>query len=82
MEELTFLSWNIRGACNSIARSNLRGLVSKQRPNIILLQETKCQKWSDLMKDSIWPALEHDWMEAPLYRSLRRALNLLGSFID
>lgn len=65
MDNLSILSWNIRGACNFTARKNLQLLVSKHKPSLLCLQETKSVKWLDAIKDSIWSLRNHEWLKSP-----------------
>lgn len=61
MQDLTISSWNVRGANGSVARSNIRKLVSQSKANILFLQETKCSSWSDLLMNSIWDSNIYEW---------------------
>lgn len=53
MENISLLSWNIRGFNNGTAKRNLAELVKKCDPTIIFLQETKCAEIDDLGKERI-----------------------------
>lgn len=50
MEELRIRSWNIRG---EVARSNVKEYLQSKKINILCLQQTKCQAWTDQMKISL-----------------------------
>lgn len=65
MENNILFHWNIKGACNLTARGNLRDFLHKHKTNNICIQETKCQRWTDLMKDLIWPVIGHCWINSP-----------------
>ena len=41
---MTSLSWNCRGVCGSRTIYELLGLVSKLKPDVLFLMETKCQR--------------------------------------
>lgn len=64
IENLTLLTWNIRGINNLIARKNLRKLVQKFSPWVLLLQETKCEQLTVSMMESIWDD-SHEWIFSP-----------------
>lgn len=59
------LSWNIRGINNSIARRNLRNLISANLPAVIFVQETKSADICDVLRDSIWDLNSHGWIISP-----------------
>ncbi|KAK1403676.1 hypothetical protein POM88_003281 [Heracleum sosnowskyi] len=61
-ENLKLLSWNCRGVHNTVSRGNIKELVRKHRVNILCLQETKCEVWDDLLKNSIWDCGSHGWI--------------------
>lgn len=65
MDRLSILSWNIRGSNNATARRNLRAMITKHQPTILLLQETKCENLEDNAKDSIWNHRDHSWLFSP-----------------
>lgn len=73
----SILCWNIRGINNSIAKKNLNGLVNTYRPTIIFLQETKCREITDVLIDSIWDSITHDWIFSPSMGSMGQSGGLL-----
>lgn len=65
MEDLSFISWNIRRIYNSTAKRNLNSLLKKCKPFMVLIQETKCSNWTDSLMDSIWSRKYHGWLTYP-----------------
>lgn len=63
MENFSLLSWNIRGACNLVARKLVNKMVSTNKVNFLCLQETKCGKWTTEMINSMWNVNNVDWCE-------------------
>lgn len=45
---------------NSIARRNLRNSINREHPDIIFIQETKCDEITPIMKASLWDG-SHSW---------------------
>lgn len=64
MESLITSIWNIRGAVDYSHRVNLKHLNRELKANLICIQETKCQKWSKHMKESVWGFDNHGWLES------------------
>lgn len=63
MEELKFLSWNIRGIGNDVAKYNLRRLLGEVNPTVLLIQETKAKKWSDYNTESLLSSNQYEWCD-------------------
>lgn len=47
MDSINIMSWNIRGINNAVARRNLIELIRDSRGDIICIQETKSEVWTD-----------------------------------
>lgn len=62
MNNLIIASWNVRGLNNRISTNNIRRLIMESRANVLFLQETKSQNWSNLVLNSIWDSSNHDWI--------------------
>lgn len=62
IQNLRIISWNVRGINNQIAIRNIRKLVRETKATILLLQETKCQNWSDRSLEAIWDSTNHGWL--------------------
>lgn len=39
----------------------MQKMIRESKTNVLLIQETKCSSWSDLMMDSIWDSNQFDW---------------------
>lgn len=63
MDQIKIVSWNVRGACGKIARSNVKKVLSSNQANVLMLQETKCKNWTAAKIDSIWSCQDHIWVE-------------------
>lgn len=61
MDNIVITSWNVRGVNSSIAKLNLRSLVRESSANILLLQESKFQEWSDQMMHNVWDSKFYSW---------------------
>lgn len=61
MQSIVISSWNVRGLGNDVAKANVRSLIKESKPLVLLIQETKCQDWSNNLLDTIWDASNHDW---------------------
>lgn len=61
MDELTLLSWNIRGIGNDVARANLKYLIWEIEPLVLMIQETKSKEWSDYNSESLWRSNNYGW---------------------
>lgn len=62
MQSLVITSWNIRGLGNDIARDNVRHLIKETNTNVLLIQESKCQDWSNNHLSFIWDSSFHSWI--------------------
>lgn len=65
MENLSFISWNIRGVRSATAINSIKSLIHSHNPGMICLQETKTHEILNTVKDYIWPIIDHDWIFAP-----------------
>lgn len=73
----SILSWNIRGINNGIAKRNLRTFFVSQNPGIVFIQETKCQRVTDVLIDTIWDSTTHDWKFSPSLGTMGQSGGLL-----
>lgn len=62
MNNLIIASWNVRGTNNRTSISNIRRLLRESKANVMFLQETKCQQWTDLSLNPIWDSTNHGWI--------------------
>lgn len=63
LENISLLTWNIRGVNNKISRRILKNILTKERPKIIFIQEKKCEVFTMAYKESIWDE-SHKWITA------------------
>lgn len=61
MEDLILLCWNVRGACSEVNKRNIKDLVMANKANLVCIQETKNQGWSDALMNSVWDIDTHGW---------------------
>lgn len=60
MNNLIIASWNVLGTNNRTSTSNIRRLLKDSRANVLFFwQETKCQKWTNMVLNSIWDSANH-----------------------
>ncbi|KAK1371239.1 hypothetical protein POM88_037331 [Heracleum sosnowskyi] len=50
------------GIKRSVVRGNINESVTLHSVNILCLQETKCETWDNVMKNSIWDKNSHGWV--------------------
>lgn len=62
MNSIQLLSWNCRGINSDISRRHLKEILRIKQCQVLCLQETKCDSWSPILKDSIWDLRLHDWI--------------------
>jgi len=60
---IKILSWNVRGLNDSRKRSTIKSLLMKWRADIVCLQETKIEDWSQQLVNSLWGNRWASWAE-------------------
>lgn len=60
--ELVLISWNIRGLNNAIAKRSVRELMDLHKVNIMCIQETKIECWSDRISSKVWDEDLYSWI--------------------
>lgn len=67
--KIKILSWNVQGLNRKNKRSTLKSLVHKWGIDILCLQETKIEDWSNSLISQIWGNRWVAWAELKAYDS-------------
>lgn len=51
---MKIISWNIRGMCSSVKKRFVKNLIKAQRPDFLLIQETKLDQLNDFQIKRLW----------------------------
>lgn len=60
---IKILSWNVRGLNDSRKQSTIKSLLMKWKADIVCLQETKIEDWSQQLVNSLWGNRWASWAE-------------------
>lgn len=63
--QMKMLSWNIREMGNKVKRRELKGLIGKERPDFICVQETKKEMIQVCLCEFLWGSNRFDWTFKP-----------------
>ena len=74
MIDTNIISWNIRGICNEVARSNCKRLLLESRAQIILIQESKCSDPDREFIALFWESMQYSYL-------VERAIGLSGGLM-
>ena len=89
---MKILSWNVRGLGGTDKRKVIKELLCKEKPDIVILQETKKEKIDNKLIGSVWGARFKEWVVLPYVgrsggflimwdvRVVRGTESLLGNF--
>lgn len=59
------ISWNVRGV-NDVKKKNIiRGCLSRWKPDLVCLQESKLDSINDYLVKSLWNYKENGWLSLP-----------------
>lgn len=62
---MKIISWNIRGLGDRTKRRSIKELISKEKPDVVILQEVKRESICALMISAIWGVRYKDWAFLP-----------------
>lgn len=79
MNNLSLLSWNIRGASNETSRASVKTVIQDTKASIVCFQETKTRKWSDSSIKRLGVSDSTGWVESP---SLGLSGGLLSNVVE
>lgn len=63
MKNLSMVSWNIRGVCNSVSKRIVKDALLECKANILCLQETKCSSWNTSSIRGLCGSQDFEWVE-------------------
>jgi len=71
---MKIISFNVRGVGDTLKRKYLSDLISKEKEDMVCLQETKCSEFSREKFCLLWGNSEVDWVE-------NKAINSVGGVL-